>query len=75
MKTTIRTGYVHLRNGDWFATVDGDCEPAFIVARSLTALAQKARHLRNRGYDVGATAWRQIGTGTDAYTKPHNNAI
>jgi hypothetical protein len=43
MKTNIRTGYVHLRTGDWFATVDGDCEPAFVVARSLTALAEKAR--------------------------------
>lgn len=72
MKVTIRTGYVQLRNGDWFATVDGCREPAFVVARSLITLIDKARYLRNRGYDVGTTAWEQIGHWQDAYTKPHH---
>jgi hypothetical protein len=75
MKTNIRTGYVHLRNGDWFATVDGDCEPAFVVARSLKALTEKARRLRNDGHEIGTTAWEQIGTGSNAYTKPHARAV
>lgn len=75
MKTNIRTGYVQLRNGDWFATVDGIGEPAFVVARSLTSLAKKAQLLRDRDYEVGTVAWQQIGHWQDSYTKPHYNAI
>ena len=79
MKTTntpkigIRTGYVHLRNGDLFLTLDNAGEPSFVVARDLRTLMVKAELLRKRGYEVGTTAWQQIGTGEDSYTKSYFN--
>jgi hypothetical protein len=72
-KISIRTGYVHLRNGDLFLTLDNACEPSFVVARNLRTLMAKAELLRKRGYEVGTTAWQQIGTGDDAYTKSYCN--
>jgi len=72
-KINIRTGYVHLRNGDLFLTLDNACEPSFVVARNLRTLLAKAELLRKRGYEVGTTAWQQIGTGDDAYTNSYYN--
>lgn len=72
-KINIRDGYVHLRNGDFFLTVDGECAPSFVVARNLCTLMAKAELLRKRGYDVGRTAWQQIGSGADSYTKSYHN--
>jgi hypothetical protein len=74
MQINIRDGYVHLRNGDWFLTIEEAHGPSFVVARSLGALQAKAKRLRKR-YLVNTTAWQQIGARPDAYTKPHHNYL
>ena len=74
MNINIRDGFVHLRDGDWFLTIEEAHGPCFVVARSLSALQAKAKRLRKR-YLVNTTAWQQIGTSADAYTKPHRNCV
>jgi hypothetical protein len=74
MQINIRDGFVHLRDGDWFLTLEEAHGPSFVVARSLGALQVKARRLRKR-YLVNTTAWQQIGTEANAYTKPHRNCL
>lgn len=66
------------RHGDWTAACNRNCDgelDSFILARSLEGLRKQAARLRRQGVEVAKTAYRQVGTGTDAHHERHYNAI
>jgi hypothetical protein len=78
MRIKLHCGYARICHGDWTVAVEGDSAgglDAYVIAKSLTTLQNKAARLRNLGYQVSRTAFQQYGHGVDSWQRPHYNAI